>query len=96
VGPLGESIGPSVGKHGECDVESRHQQCCCPGLYQLRTDGLAPQASIERTDRMLVFMGPVNQCSMSSVDVWLRPTASMPSRGEKLGGDPWIGQSMDW
>jgi hypothetical protein len=37
-----ESGGPSVGKVGECDVESRHLQGCSPHLCWLRTDGLAP------------------------------------------------------
>jgi hypothetical protein len=45
---------------------------------------------------MLVFMGPVNQCSMSSTGVRLKSTASMAVRGEKLGRDLRIGQSMDW
>jgi hypothetical protein len=45
---------------------------------------------------MLVFMGPVNQCSMSSTGVRLKSTASMTVRGEKLGRDLRIGQSMDW
>jgi hypothetical protein len=45
---------------------------------------------------MLVFMGPINQCSLSSIDVWFKPTASMAMRGEKFGGDPRIGQSTDW
>jgi hypothetical protein len=29
MGPLGESGGPSVGKGGESDVESRHGKCRC-------------------------------------------------------------------
>jgi hypothetical protein len=45
---------------------------------------------------MLVFMSPVNQCSMSSTYILLKPTASMATRGEKLGGDLRIGQSADW
>jgi hypothetical protein len=45
---------------------------------------------------MLVFMGPVNQCTLSSTDVWLKSTTSMAVRGEKLGGDLRIDQSMDW
>jgi hypothetical protein len=36
-----ESGGPSDGKVGECDVESRHLQGCNPHLCRLRTDGLA-------------------------------------------------------
>jgi hypothetical protein len=41
-GPVGESRGPSVGKDGKSDVESRHLQDCSPHLYRLRTDGLDP------------------------------------------------------
>jgi hypothetical protein len=45
---------------GEWYVESRHLQGYNPRLSQLRTDGLAPASKgIERTERMLVFMGPV-------------------------------------
>jgi hypothetical protein len=40
-------------------VESRHLQGCSTCLSRLRTDGLALRVSIERKDRMLVFMGPV-------------------------------------
>jgi hypothetical protein len=40
--PLGGKWRPSVGKVGECDVESRHHQGCSPYLCRLRTDGLAP------------------------------------------------------
>jgi hypothetical protein len=45
---------------------------------------------------MLMFMGLVNQCSLSSIDVWLKPTTSMATRGDELGRDPLIGQSTDW
>jgi hypothetical protein len=38
TGPLGESGGPSVGKGGENDVESRHLQGCSPCLCRLRTE----------------------------------------------------------
>jgi hypothetical protein len=41
-------------------VESWCLQGCSLRLRWLRTDGLTPRASIERTDRMLVFMGPVS------------------------------------
>jgi hypothetical protein len=33
--------------------------------------GWPPRANIERTDRMLMFMGPVNWCNMLSTDAWL-------------------------
>jgi hypothetical protein len=50
-----ESEGPSAGKGGECDVVSRHLQGCSPRVCQLWTNGLAPLASIERIDHMLVI-----------------------------------------
>jgi hypothetical protein len=39
-----KSEGPSVGKIGECDVASRHLQCCSFCLCRLRTDGVAPMS----------------------------------------------------
>jgi hypothetical protein len=42
MGLLGGNGGPSIGKVGECDVESRHLQGCSPHLCRLMTDGLAP------------------------------------------------------
>jgi hypothetical protein len=44
VGPLGESEGPSIGKGGKSDVESRHLQGSIPRLCRLRTDGLSPMS----------------------------------------------------
>jgi hypothetical protein len=52
--------------------------------------GWAPRASIERTNRMLVFMGLVNRCSLSSIDAWLKRTASIVVLGEKLR---WVSQT---
>jgi hypothetical protein len=59
-------------------VGSQHHQGCSPRLCQLRIDGLPPRASIERIDRMLVFMGPVslvaaiNRClALSPLLQWL-------------------------
>jgi hypothetical protein len=49
--------------------------------------GLAPQVSIERIDRMLVYE-PNKASSLSSTEAWLKPTASLATKGEKLGGDP--------
>jgi hypothetical protein len=36
--------------------------------------------------------GPSKPSSMPSTDVWLSPLLLWLCRGEKLGGDPWIGQ----
>jgi hypothetical protein len=49
-----------------------------------------PPASIEHTDRMLIY-GPSKPSSLSSIKTWLTPTASLAVRGEKLGGDLQIG-----
>jgi hypothetical protein len=37
-------------------------------------------------------MDPVSLVACSSIDAWLKRTASMVVRGEKLGGDLLIGQ----
>jgi hypothetical protein len=37
-----------------------------------------------------VFMGPVNRCSLSSIDAWLKHTASIVVLGEKLR---WVSQT---
>jgi hypothetical protein len=54
--------------------------------------GWPPQASIERTDRMLVFMGPVSIVAGCQQMLSFAPTASLVGSGEKLGTDPRIGQ----
>jgi hypothetical protein len=51
-----------------------------------------PQASMERTDRMLVFMGPVSLVVYRQQRVPLPLTASMAGSGEKLGTNPQIDQ----
>jgi hypothetical protein len=68
-------------------VESWHLQGCSPRLCQLRTDGLAPQASIERTDRMLVIW-PSKPSSMSSIDAWLCPYCFIGWLGRETGYGP--------
>jgi hypothetical protein len=62
-------------------------------VCQLRTDGLAPRASIERTDRMLVLMGPANRCSMLSIDSWLSLLLQWVCCEINWVADPWITQS---
>jgi hypothetical protein len=44
---------------------------------------------------MLVY-GPSKPRSLSSIKAWLKHTASLVVRGEKLGGDPQIGQPACW
>jgi hypothetical protein len=51
---------PTVEKAREWNVASRRLKGCSPHLCRLRTDRLAPRASIERTNHILVFMGPVS------------------------------------
>jgi hypothetical protein len=50
-----------------------------------------PQASFELTDPLLVIWSSKSS-SLSSTEVWLKPTASLVGWGEKLGTDPCIGQ----
>jgi hypothetical protein len=90
MGPLGGKRRPLIGKVGKWYVESCHLKGCSPRLCLLRTNGWPPQASIEHTDRMLVY-GPSKPSSMSSAEACLKPTASLAVRGEKLGGDTQIG-----
>jgi hypothetical protein len=73
-------------------VSSWHLQGCSPRLCRLSTDRLAPRVSIERTDRMLVFMGLVSLVVDCRQKLNL-PTVSLAVVGEKLGTDPRIGQS---
>jgi hypothetical protein len=49
-----------LGRLGSGMWQATTSKVAAPRLCQLRTDGLAPRASIERTDRLLVFMGPVS------------------------------------
>jgi hypothetical protein len=69
-------------------VESRHLQGCSPHLSRLRTNGLAPRASIEHTDRMLVFMGLVvggqQKLDFSSLLQWLVQERSWVRTHESL------------
>jgi hypothetical protein len=54
--------------------------------------GWLPRASIERTNRMLVFMGPVSLVASCQQMLDFAPTASLVGSGEKPGTDPQIGQ----
>jgi hypothetical protein len=57
--------------------------------------GWPPRASIERTNRKLVY-GPSKPSSLLLTEAWLKSTTSLAVRGEKLGGDPQIGQPACW
>jgi hypothetical protein len=62
-----ESEGPSIGKVGECDVESWHLQSCRPRLCRLRTDGLAPTASLVSSEEKLgtnLWIGQPSCCGL--------------------------------
>jgi hypothetical protein len=50
------------------------------------------RASFERTDRMLVFMGPVSLVAGCQHMLSFAPTASLVGSGEKLGTDLWFSQ----
>jgi hypothetical protein len=51
---------PTVEKSRERNVASRRLKGFSPHLCRLRIDRLAPRISIEHTDHILVFMGPVS------------------------------------
>jgi hypothetical protein len=55
-----ESGGPSVGKVGECDVESRHLKGCSPRLYRLRTNGLVSVSKYWTYWSHVRDMGPIS------------------------------------
>jgi hypothetical protein len=92
VRPLGESGGPSVGKGGECDVESQHLQGCSLRLCHLRTDGLASMSKYWMYWSHAGDMCLVNWYSLLPTDAWLFPTTSMTIVGEKLDMNSWISQ----
>jgi hypothetical protein len=54
-GQLGGPVEQSEGKNEESDVAILRFLCGSPHLCRLRTEGLVPVASIERTDCMLVI-----------------------------------------
>jgi hypothetical protein len=56
--------------------------------------GCPPRASIERTDRKLVFMGPVSLVAGCQQMLGFAPTASLVDSGEKLSTNPQIGQPV--
>jgi hypothetical protein len=82
-----ESGEPSIIKFGECDVKSRHLQGCSSHLCRLRIDGLAPRASIECTDHMLVYK-PDKSSIMLSTEGDFTPTASMVASERETGYGP--------
>jgi hypothetical protein len=88
TGPLGESKGPSVRRSGESDVESWYLQGCSPRLCQLSTDGLVSVSKYWTYWSHAEDMCPVNWCSIFFNRGWLKCTASMVVRREKLGGGP--------
>jgi hypothetical protein len=57
--------------------------------------GWPPRACIELTDSIHVYE-PSKPSSLSSTKSLLKPTASLAMRGEKLGGNPHIGQPACW
>jgi hypothetical protein len=84
-----------VGWEGwESDVESQRLQGANPCLCRLRTNRLVPANKYWTYWSHDGVMGAINWCSLSSTDACIFPIASMAVRGEKLGGDPWIGQPM--
>jgi hypothetical protein len=70
-------------------VERRHLQGCSPRLCRLKTDELAPRASIERTDRIWLY-GSSKLISWLSTEAYIFLTASLAVVGEKVDMDPRI------
>jgi hypothetical protein len=68
-------------------MESQHLQGCSLHLCQLRTDGLSPRASTERTDRLLVY-GPNKLSSLPSTEGGFTSTASMDASGRETRYGP--------
>jgi hypothetical protein len=68
-------------------MESQHLQGCSPRLCQLRTNGLSPRASTERTCRMLVY-GPNKLSSLPSTEGGFTSTASMVASGRETRYGP--------
>jgi hypothetical protein len=91
-----ESGGPSVGNVEECDVESQHLQACSSRLCQLRTNGLAPVSKYWMYWSHARVMGSVSLVAHRQLMLGFAPTASTDVLGQKLGMDPWIGQSWCW
>jgi hypothetical protein len=87
AGPLGGKC-RTIGWEGQGVVlADRHLQGCIPRLCRLRTDGLAPASKYWTYRSHAGDTGPV------SLVAWLKSTASLIGLGEKLGMDPWIGES---
>jgi hypothetical protein len=91
--PLGGKWRLSIGKVGEWYVENRHLQGCSPHLCRLRTDRLAPTTKYWTYWSHVRGMGSVSLVASHQQKVGFAPTASLVGSGEKLGTDPWIGQS---
>jgi hypothetical protein len=75
-----------LGRSGSGMWKAGTSKVVAPTCVGSRLMGWPPRASIERTDRILVY-GSNNPISLSSTEAWLKPTASLTMRGEKLGGD---------
>jgi hypothetical protein len=91
-----ESGGSSVGKVGECDVASRCLQGCSPRLCQLEIDGLAPVSKYWTYQSHGDIMGPVNRCSLFSIDAWFSLLLQWLSWERNWVADQWICQPVCW
>jgi hypothetical protein len=95
VEPLGESGDSWLGRSGSGYVASQHLQGCSPCLCRLRTDGLAPRASIERSHAG--DMGTVGWCSC--VTIRSKPLSPTPGllhgrKNEATQDNGWSGLSL--
>jgi hypothetical protein len=85
MGPLGESGGPSVGKRGESDVESRDLQSHNPQSVLVKDRWVGPCEQVLNVLSHVGDMGSVNWCSLL-FNRCLRETR----------WDLWIGQLACW
>jgi hypothetical protein len=76
----------------ECDVASRHLQGCSLHLCQLWTNGLDSMSKYWTYWLHARDMGLISWCTLSSTNVWLKPTASIVVLEEKLRRVPWATQ----
>jgi hypothetical protein len=83
-GPLGGSVEHSEGKNEESALAIPVFLCGSPCLCRLRTEGLVPVSKFWTYRSHAGVYGPSKPSSLSSTDVWLKPTTSLVGLGEKL------------
>jgi hypothetical protein len=82
-----ESGGSSVGKVGECDIESRHFQGCRPLPVSVKDRWVCPREQVLNVPIACRRYGHNKPSSRLSIEACLFPTASLTVMGVKLGTD---------